>query len=330
MHILMFGTPVAGCPPQSQGPMSSFSDAVLTSNGYPGAASAVPTDMRFEPTPMGACPPAVAKDHGPESVFFDGWQAWAYTASLGNPSDLLLPNGQGANANIIVSSVNYRLPNPGSIRPWGLNGRARLATLTQVPSIRAQDATALTQTKQLMTIYLLNTQCAPSPTRPCQIYYQFAQVLAESDVPDWAHPPSCFQVPSFFLDSTQGNLPIVDIALIPQAGEIVTDGNPAFPVFTSRGQPTQHAGFAPMQFDIEIDFSQFENALRIASSLTLHLPVGSGTACPQCEQVFGSSWNDPGSWALLQLASHQEIYDASGKSGEILAGYSWIYFGAAP
>ena len=334
MHILMFGTPVASCPSHSQGPMSSFSDAVLTSGGYPGPASAVPADMRFESTPMPACSSAAAKDHGPEIAFFDGSQAWLYTASLGNPSDLLLPfsstgqNGQGANAHIIVSSVNYRLPNPGStIHPWALNGRARLATLTQVVSIRAQDA----QTKQLMTIYLINTACAVSnPTRLCQIYYQFAQVLAESDVPDWAHPPSAFQVANFFLDATQNNLPIVDVALIPEAGKTVTTGNLALPLFTSRGQGTQHASFAPMQFDVEIDFSQFENAIRIASALTLGQSVGTGTACPQCVQVFGPLWNDPGSWVLLQLASHQEIYDASGKSAEILASYSWIYGGAAP
>jgi len=85
-----------------------------------------------------------------------------------------------------------------------------------------------------------------------------------------------------------------------------------------------------MQFDVEIDLSQFENAIRITSALTLAQSVGTDTACAQCLQVFGVSWNDPKSWALLQLATHQEIYDASGKAGEILGGYSWIYGGAAP
>jgi hypothetical protein len=118
MHILMFGSPVALCPPHSPGPMSSFSDAVLTSVGYPGHSSAVPTDMRFEPRPMSACSSAAAVDHGPEIVFFDRSQAWLYTASLGNPSDLLSlfsplgQNGKGVNAHIVVSSVSYRLPNP--------------------------------------------------------------------------------------------------------------------------------------------------------------------------------------------------------------------------
>ena len=336
MHILMFGTPIASCPPHSQGPMSSFSDAVLTSVGYPGRASAVPADMRFEPAPMTTCSSAAAANRGPEIVFSDGSQMWLYTASLGNPSDLLLlfspagQNGHGANAHIVTSSVSYRLPNPGStIRPWALNGRARLATLAQVERIRAQNATALTQTKQELAVYFINTACTISnPTRLCQIYYQFAQVLAQSNVSHWA-PISANQDPNFFLDPAQNNLPIVDVALIPQAGQTVTSRS-GLPLFTSRGQPTQHAAFTPMQFDVEIDFSQFENAIHVASALALGQSVGTDAACAQCVQVFGISWNDPRSWVLLQLALHQEIYDASGKSGEILGSYSWIYGGAAP
>jgi hypothetical protein len=336
MHILMFGTPVALCPPHSQGPMSGFSDAELTSDGYPGHASAVPADMRFEPTPMTACSSAAAENRGPGLVFFDRSKAWMYTASLGKPTDLLSlfsstgQNGQGANAHIVVSSVNHRLPNPGStIEPWALNGRARLAALAQVVSIRAQDAADLTQTKQEMAIYLINTRCTISnPTRLCQIYYQFSQVLAQSNVSDW-RSASAYQTPNFFLDRAQNNLPIVDVALIPEAGETVTSKT-GLPLFTSRGRPTQHAAFAPMQFDVEIEFSQFENAIRIASAFTLGHPVEPDATCAQCVQVFGMSWNDPRSWMLLQLASHQEIYDASGKSGEILGSYSWIYGGAAP
>jgi hypothetical protein len=85
-----------------------------------------------------------------------------------------------------------------------------------------------------------------------------------------------------------------------------------------------------MRFEIEINFDQFENAIRIASALKLSQSVRTDTACAQCVQVFGISWNEPRSWVLLQLASHQEIYDPSGKSGEILGSYSWIYGGAAP
>jgi hypothetical protein len=336
MYILMFGTPVASCPPHSQGPMSSFSDAVLTSDGYPGRASAVPADMRFEPTPMTDCSSAAAADRGPDIVFFDRSQVWLYTASLGKPSDLLLlfsstgQNGQGANAHIVASSVDYRLPNPGStIRPWALNGRARLAALAQVITIRAQGAADLTQTKQEMGIYFINTACTVSkPNTLCQIYYQFAQVLAQSNISDWTFN-SASRVPNFFLDRAQNNLPIVDVALIPEAGKTVAS-NSGLPLFTSRGQPTQHAGFAPMRFDIEINFDQFENAIRIASALKLSQSVRTDTACAQCVQVFGISWNEPRSWVLLQLASHQEIYDPSGKSGEILGSYSWIYGGAAP
>jgi len=293
--------------------------------------------MRFEPAPMTACSSGAAAARGPEIVFFDRSQAWLYTASLGSPSDLLLlfspmgQNGKGANGHIVVSSVSYRLPNPGStVQPWALNGRARLATLAQVVRIREKDDADLTQTKQEMAAYFINTACAVStPTKLCQIYYQFATVLAQSNVADWASP-SAFQAPHFFLDPAQNNMPIVDVALIPEAGRTITSTGYGLPLFTSRGQPTQHAGFSPLQFDVEINLSQFENAIRITSALTLGQSVGTDKACAQCLQVFGRSWNDPRSWALLQLASHQEIYDASEKAGEILGSYYWIYGGAAP
>jgi len=337
MQILMFGTPVASCPAGTEGPMSSFPDSVLTSDGYPGHTSAVPVDMRFEPTPMAACSTAAAGDSGPGAVFFDGSKVWFYTASLGNPTNLLMPfsqagqNGQGANANITNSSVNYRLPYPGStVQPWASNGRARLATLAQVVNIQAQDATALTQTKQEMSIYVINSACTVSnSTALCQLQYQFSIALVESDIPDWTST-SAYQYPQFFVDPAQGSLPVVDVHLIPAAGVTVTNGPSGLPLFTSRGQPTQHASFASTQFEIEIDFSQFENAIRIVSALTLGQPVGTDTDCAQCVQVFGASWSDPTSWLLLQLTSYHEIYDASRKSGQILGNYSWLYGGAAP
>jgi hypothetical protein len=196
--------------------------------------------------------------------------------------------------------------------------------------IRAKDDAYLTQAKQEMAAYFINTACAVSnPSRLCQIYYQFAIVLAQSNVGDWALA-SEFQVPHFFLDPAQNHLPIVDVALIPEAGKTVASTESNFAIFTSRGEPTQHGGFSPRQFDVEIDFNQFENAIRITSAMTLGQPVGADKPCAQCSQVFGVSWSDPRSWALLQLATHQEIYDASGKAGEILGSYSWIYGGAAP
>jgi hypothetical protein len=332
VKIMMFGTPDASCPPNTQGPMSSFPDAVFTSDGYPGQASAVPVDMRFIPTPMAACTPASAGKYGPLNVFSDGSQLWFYTASLGSPTDLLKPfSSAGQNANILNTSVNYQLSNLGStVQPWARNGQARLAALVQVINIQAQDATALTQTKQEIGVFFINTPCIVSnPANLCQIYWQFAPVIAQSTIFDWT-TASSFQHPNFFLDPVENNLPIVDVALIPVAGQTVNDAGSGLPLFTSRGQPTQHTSFGPMQFDIEIDFSQFENVIRIASALTLGQSVGTDAACAQCVQVFGTSWNDQTAWVLLGLSSQQEIYDASGTSGAILGSYAWFYGGAAP
>jgi hypothetical protein len=227
--------------------------------------------------------------------------------------------------------MSYRLRNPGSlIQPWALNGRARIGASAQATKIRAQDAAALTQTKQEIGAYFINTACSLSNSLGrCQIYYQFAQVLAQSNVSDWAAAAE-YQLPNFFLDRAQGDLPIVDVALIPEAGKTVISSGYGMPLFTSRGAPTQHAQFTPAQFDIEIDFKELQNALRIASALALRQPIDPDAACAQCVQVFGASWNDPKSWMLFQLVFHQEIYDASRNSGEILGSYAWLYGGAAP
>ena len=206
MKIMMFGTPDASCPPNTQGPMSSFPDDVLTSDGYPGQASAVPVNMRFIPTPMAACTPVSPGKYGPLNVFSDGSQLWFYTASLGNPTDLLKPfSSASQNANILNTSVNYQLSNPGStVQPWALNGQARLAALVQVISIQAQDATALT-TKQEMGVFFINTPCTVSnPANLCQIYWQFAPVIAQSNISDWT-TASSFQHPNFFLDPAENN-----------------------------------------------------------------------------------------------------------------------------
>jgi hypothetical protein len=285
---------------------------------------------------MASCSAASAGKHGPANVFFDGSQLWFSTSTLGSPTDLVKPfgatgqNGQGANANIVNTSVNYQLYPGSTIQPWALNGRARVAALAQVVNIRAQDATALTQTRQVMGIQLINTGCSASnPGQLCQVYWQFSHAIARSNISDWTSA-SQFQYPYIFLDPVQFNLPVIDATLIPAPGQTVTDAGSGLPLFTSRGQPTQHTGFAPTQTDVEIDFYQFENGVRIASALTLSEPVGTDADCAQCVQVFGTSWNDPTSWVLSTLVSYQEIYDESGTSGAILGGYSWLYAGAAP
>jgi hypothetical protein len=329
---IMFGGGVAACLAYTVGPLSSFPDALLVADGYPGRASAVPVDLRFTPAPAASCSAGADGKYGPANVFLDGSQLWFYTATLGKPTDLLKPYPpggarQGASANLVNTSVNYQLPRD-LIWPWLPNGRARIAALAQVVRIRADDATALTQSDQGMAFYVINTGCTASGRPPisCQMTWTFSQAVARSDISDWT---TATLKATVYADPVQQNLAVID-GMLPAAGEMLTDGQYSLPLLTSRGSPTQHASFGPTRFDVEIEFYQLENAVRLVSALALGEPLASDAGCTQCVQVFGSTWNDPQSWVLSELVTSQEIYDESGISGEILGGYAWTYAGAAP
>jgi hypothetical protein len=335
MDILMFGTPDASCPQSATGPLSSFPDSVLTDDAYSGSPTQVPSALRFWSTPAPTCSAAAATLAGPSNVFMDGSALWFATLSLGKPTDLLKPfsssgqNGSGADASILDTSVDFRLAYPGTtLAPWAQSGRARIATLAQVVTLQSADASALTQVKQTIGATLINATCrAANPTNNCQIILQWSVAIAQSNVSDWS---TASDPPDIFLDPAQGNIPVVAADLFPAFGGTVSDSKSGLPLFTSQGPATEHAAFGPTQFDLEIDFPQFENAVRITSALILSQSVGTDAGCAQCVQVFGSGWNDPSAWLLLSLYSHQEDYDASGVSGDIFGGFQWLYAGAAP
>lgn len=336
MKILMFGQPNGACPAGTQGPMGSFADAALAGAGYPGSASAVPAAMRFEPVPMSACSSAAAGLSGPGLVFGDGAQLWFSTASLGGSTDLLLPygsggvNGSGANAENISTAVNYVLYSASAIAPWAQNGRARLAASAQVNSLEALANANVVQTKQLMGVTLLNTACLASQSGSlCQMYWQFAQAIVQNNVGDWS-TVTALQDANVMLDPAKSDMPTINVPLLAAAGATGVELTSGLPFYISHGVPTQHAAFGLAQFDVEIDLVHLENALRVASALTLGQTIGTDSACTQCQQVFGASWNDPNAWVIYAINTSQEIHDPSGNSAQILGGYAWIYGGAAP
>jgi hypothetical protein len=166
MHIVMFGTPVASCPPHSQGPMSSFSDAVLTADGYPGRAAAVPKDMRFEPTPMATCTSAAAI-MAPKSCFSTARRRGSIRRHLETQAICYYSFRRMDRMGKEPTPISSRRRWPtgcqvrgSTIQPWALNGRARLATLAQVVRIRARDTAYLTQTKQEIAVNFINTACS--------------------------------------------------------------------------------------------------------------------------------------------------------------------------
>lgn len=336
LKIMMFGAADTSCPAGVTGAMGPFDDAVLATVGYLGQASAVPPDMRFEAKPS-MCGAAAANKRGPSRVFSDGASIWLSTATLGGAEDLLRPftasgqNNTGANVNILNTSVNYKAAGAAAaVKPWQGGATARIAVSTSVVQLQASGGSTLNQAKQQMAFGLFNRACqAQFPARLCQLQWLFALAIAQSDVTDWS-TVGWAQGAYTFGDLVQGNMPIIDVTLMPASGQPGRHRETGVPFFTSRGSATQHAPFGRRTFAADIDFQQFKAVLRVASAGMLREAVGNDAACVQCERVFGAEWANTEAWELVELLSMQEIYDTTGKSSRITGNFNWLYVGPAP
>jgi len=336
MKVIMWGSPDPSCPASTQGPMGTFADSSLVNAGYPNSPANVPSNMRFTPLPMASCTAASTGKQGPNLVFGDGSQIWMYVSSLGQSDALLLPwnaagqNGTGANANLLDAVVTFETPQPWTIKPWVSNGLARIAAMAQVTAITADNVAEVNQVKQELELNFVNTTCLASlPANQCQMEWQFEQVIVQSGVTDWSKVPWA-QSPVLFFDPAQGTIPVMAVTLVPGVGQNITDGTTGLSLATSQGTATQHAPIPLTQFDVSMSFNQLANAIRIISAKFLNQPVGTDTACSQCSQVFGASWNDPAAWVVSDVQVEQEDADPSHKSGAVLGGFTWLYVGAAP
>ncbi len=336
MKIMMFGAADASCPAGVQGALGSFDDAVLPTIGYPGASLAVPADMRFEAKP-GVCGAAAANKRGPSRVFSDGSSIWLSTATLGGIDDLLRPftasgqNNTGSNVNVLNTSVNYKATAPmPPVKPWADGATARLAVSASVVQLQTTGGSTLNQAKQQMAMGLHNSGCSGQfPGRLCSIQFLFALAISQSDVSDWSSV-GWAQGAYAFGDLVQGNMPIIDITLMPPSGQLGRHRESGVPFFTSRGSATLHAPFDRRSFAVDIDFEQFKAALRVASAQMFGEAVLQDAACSQCERLFGSDWANRNAWSLIELQSMQEIYDTTGRSGRVTGNYHWLYVGPAP
>jgi len=336
MKIMMFGAADISCPGGVQGTLGAFDDAVLPAIGYPGLTSSVPTDMRFEAKPT-VCGPAAANKRGPSRVFSDGSAIWLSTATLGAADDLLRPftasgqNNTGSNVNILNTSVNYKATWPATpVKPWSAGATARLAVSSSLVQLQTGGGSTLNQAKQQMAVGLHNTACAIQfPGRLCSIQWLFALAIGQSDVSDWSSV-GWAQGAYAFGDLVQGNMPIIDVTLMPTSGQLGRHRDSGVPFFTSRGSATQHAPFDRRSFAVDVDFEQFKAALRVASAQMFREPVLQDAACVQCERLFGAQWADREAWTLIELQSMQEVYDTTGRSARVTGSFNWLYVGPAP
>lgn len=337
IKFMMFGTPNSLCPSNTQGDLLAFDDNTLINLGLD--PSHIPNDLRFEPKPMSNCSYGANNLHGPNFTFLDGFNIWMKTQSSNNSSDLLKTfdstgqNNTGANTNIIGNFTSFRFPfsfpePANSIKPFAKNNTARISLSTSVKTLDTGNSNGITQPKQQIMATFANPDCYNQKLSLCQINILIDIAIARNGVTNW-NDQSWSLKSRVSLDPAQNNLPIWE-SFLPENGQSIYFKDINEVALTSRGSPTIHSSFDTQLFNAEISFDSFKTALRIASAKILNKNISTDNDCLDCQQVFGTYWNNVNHWILLDSSVGQEIYDDSGSNGIILSSFDWLFVGSAP
>jgi hypothetical protein len=188
---------------------------------------------------------------------------------------------------------------------------------------------AVKQVKQQLTITLINRDCRRAFVELgelCQLQYLFTVAIFRRGVDDWSKV-DWFRVGHVWTDPAQGGIPVVD-------GPIEADGASAkestgkFDLYSSGGAPTGHEPFKNRRFEIHLGIRQLCNALRLVAAKRLSkAPVEISTE--EIARIFGSRWDNPLSWAVLQIEVAQEVYNP-GSDVEAHIGGSFTKVAIAP
>lgn len=348
MKIAFFGK-APGCSDLSgSGPVVRGSDAdyaaASTRAGLPAADSQT---RRWVPAAAASCDASVAGEDGPSMVQIDardstgaiGLYTHGGTTDAGGtaflePFDGSGRNGAGANANILGTFVSFRQPwsSASAIHPWNGAASARIATMQSVAQTAVGDAgtpSQYVQVKQQIAVTFINVQCAQSiisSTTPCQIQYLMNTDIERTGISDWSSV-DWFNNAGIMFDPGQGGIPVVE-GPIRARGEVTSDAVSGLALFQSQANPTQHAAFANVGFDVRIDFGQLINAARIVAGLKQQTAAASVSDSAMAA-LWGASWNDPSAWVLLTSQVGQEVYDPyADKKAYIGGSFSRLYVGA--
>ncbi|MBQ0959946.1 hypothetical protein KAK06_13415 [Ideonella sp. 4Y11] len=239
-------------------------------------------------------------------------------------------DGKGSNAHIIGTFSAFRQAwnSSSAIKPWvGLKSTAQQASARVVATLGVgaadlgTDVTSQTiQAKQQISTSFINTQCMAegySAKRPCQLQYLFNTAIYRYGVSDWSSV-GWFQEGGVWFDPMQGGVPVID-GPVKASGQTVVDASSGLALFSSKGDATQHGSFNGKTFDLRISFTQLQNVLRVISGRK----AGVAPADVTDEQLvadWGTRWNDPSAWALLNSAIGQEIYNPESEQRAVSIG----------
>jgi hypothetical protein len=157
------------------------------------------------------------------------------------------------------------------------------------------------QVRQKMELNLLNPSCLGEKTpnnedKKCQVQLLFYTAIAGIDAPELF----------IFADPAQGKIPSVS-GRIPTAG--VTQFYSGLPLYTSWFEPTQSTTWSSTKkFQVEISFNQFQNILKASTAKMDGVAISQAA---DCTKYFGSTCLDPNAWQLLEVGTHQEVYNST-------------------
>jgi hypothetical protein len=346
MKIMFFGH-AAGCGALDAGPVVHGNDNIFALAGSrAGLAPAVAGTQRWVPAGDTPTCAAASLQDGPSMVQIDardaGGSIGLYTdggAQADGTAPFLAPwgaagqDGAGANANILGSFVAFRQDWTASdpIQPWLADSAARIVSTQAVGATATGDAarpSEYVQVKQQVSVTFLNVACAKtmlSPATPCQIQYLVNTAVERTGVSDWSQV-GWFNAGNVWFDPGQGGIPVVS-GPIKDAGLSTYDAESGLELFRSEGNPTQHAAFSDMSFDVRIPFADLQNAARVVAGRKLGVGPADVTAAQMAAQ-WGAAWNEPGQWVLLSSEVGQEVYNPYPARQAFIGGsFSRLYVG---
>jgi hypothetical protein len=329
MKVMFFGS-AAGCQaPVTAGPVARGDDGAYASAATRATlAAATPTTPRWAPAAAaGQCDAALAGANGPSMVQVDARDAGGaiglYTdggLQDDGSTPFLAPwgdagqDGQGANAHILGTFVAFRQDWHAAdpIQPWLLDPTARIVSTQTVGATATGDAarpSEFVQVKQQMAVTFLNLQCARtiiSPATPCQIQYLLNTALLRTGVSDWSQV-AWANAGGVMFDPGQGGIPVIT-GPVRGPGLATSDAASGLELFSSQGNPTQHAAFTDVGFDVRLPFDDLMNAARIVAGRKQAVAPDAVDDAAMAA-LWGAGWADPSQWVLLSAEVGQEVYN---------------------
>ena len=179
----------------------------------------------------------------------------------------------------------------------------------KVAQSRNSNSRSPNQVKQQVAVTFLNVDCIAkrNPKSMCQLKYLFHTAVFREGVTNWDHE-LWFDKGTLLLDHAQGGVPILHGPIKASGINTVSKDEPGLTLWRSLGSETLHTRFEPTHFTVEITFDQFKSALVLASA-RMSLSPFSFAKTEDLVRFFGSTWDIPNSWRVLDIVVAQEVHN---------------------